>query len=1058
MKKAFSLICSTLVLALLSLSTAWAAQDIVLSLEDTSGSLFYVPSGQSATVLCSDYSGNSYAGTISSGNRTVTISVAEEQYYTCSLTGLTTYAATSKAYAYVSSASPVYSTFYLTPINSLITLTVVDQNGNAVTAANGYTATCYDSSYINSFSATFSGNSVSIGVVGNTYYSCSLASQISGYSYGYSTYVYVANSETVSAEIKVTLLDSTLNINFVDPSGAAVIVPSGSSASIYCSDLTTGQNYIYQSISSGISSISIPVAGGIQYQCYTYSILNYEPGNASIFVPASNTSILNIPLQRLDSTITINLKSSGAPLSVPTGTYYASLSCYSIDSGAHYYGQQLNVGDSSVTVNVVSGKYQCSIYGITNYYPSAPINVTAPAEGSVSGDLDFYTTDAQITVRLRSSNTDYIIESGGYAYVYCSSSIGYFWGSITEGLSSVDIAVVGGSSSPISYSCSGWIANTASIGTTVSVSSAENKTADIDIRTRSASVTVQFRDQDGNLITDLLNAIVYAYSTDPTAQDYGSAVVDGGIANLTLVDGLSYATSYYATYSSSGYGLLETSSGVKYVQSYLLNEVTPSDSAPTTVTITLTRADASVQVTTVNASGTPVPSWVTVFEDTSQSEISSALYLGGWSNESGQVTVDVPSGRRYNVIAYNTGTDFTLIPPSPQEVTPSPGETTTVTLTYTVADYALTISPVLVSDSISGYISCYGYTLSGKFSSGNKVDTEQPLIMYITSTEDWIYTCSAYITAADGSSSIYASAPVSYTPLNGESSDTVDANLELLGTGFSETLNFDPNNTSSLTASDGAVKVDVPAGTFSVSSVNLKVDNSEIPSGDGINNPIPGCTVNLDAKNATNNTGITPTEGKTLNVSVNCDLTAKEIEGAAAGYYDEETGSWKPVQFTEEDSATSSLSLNRERKSTSILKFRNGQELLTKRYKLSTGRLGQVGLYSQSTEPQAVTELGGVENIKVICTETNRTTCKLTARIKDGEDPTGFTVTIYRKKNNTLFRTKSFLTSKVAGQKIRLNLGRFSKNGTYRLVIAATRAGFDASEEKTKRFKVTTIL
>lgn len=488
----------------------------------------------------------------------------------------------------------------------------------------------------------------------------------------------------------------------------------------------------------------------------------------------------------------------------------------------------------------VNGQYQFAVledstatwalgaYPVDGGYTSAyEYDVEIEPTGETAVTLEVVRADATIAIDiLDGDGNPFTLSEGEYASISCydtATYLNYFYQSLTVGESSVELGVVGG----MDYQCSIWIDGYGSSSTTVTAVTDETVDATLQLLNRDAQVTFQYVDEEGNVLDDVDSFSVYAFSTKDAEghenyTDYSYENGADGEATLNVVDGYTYQVSGYIY--ESGHGLMVLS-GTTYISNYEMNEVVADAANPQTVRVALQAADATLNVSVLNANGEPAQyAYVHAVEEISEEGVWGA-YIGETTDDNGEASMGVASGTEYTLYVYTMDSYIDgVLPPPVQHVTLNSGETKEVTMQSIQADHTLTVTtevsePSKASDGTSDdgtgatgvfdYAYCYAYSpdLGSYTYTDLSADTGS---MDLVSGYQWWIGCMSY-QGAD----FYRSSDTAYTPNHGEDVGALTIQMSSAGAYYPETsYSFSATSASTITLPDGLSTLTIPANAI----------------------------------------------------------------------------------------------------------------------------------------------------------------------------------------------------------------------------------------------------
>ncbi len=498
------------------------------------------------------------------------------------------------------------------------------------------------------------------------------------------------------------------------------------------------------------------------------------------------------------------------------------------DDGSWAYGTTDENGQYQFAVHADStATWALGAYPMDGGYTSAyEYDVEIAETGETAVTIEVVRADATIAFDiLDGDGNPFSLSDGEYGSISCYDTetyLNYFYSSLTVGESSVELGVVGG----VDYHCSTWIDGYGSSSTTVTAVTDETVNATIQLLNRDAQVTFQYVNEEGTVLDDVDSFSVYAFSTkdaegNENYSDYAYENGADGQATLDLVDGYTYQVSGYIYDSGSGLMVL---SGTTYISSYEMNEIVADAANPQTVQTTLQAADATLNVSVLQADGEPAQyAYVYAVEESTEEGVWGA-YIGESSDMNGDASMGVASATNYTVYAYTMDSYMNgVLPPPAQHVTLSSGETEELTMQSVQADHALTITTEITEPAQSDdgtddgtghtgvfdYAYCYAYSPS--LGSYNYTDLSGDTgAMDLVSGYEWWIGCMSY--QADD---FYRSNDVSYTPSASEDTGALTISMNSAGTYYPETsYSFSATSASTITLPDGVSTLTIPANAI----------------------------------------------------------------------------------------------------------------------------------------------------------------------------------------------------------------------------------------------------
>jgi|GEM_PF-2400409 len=999
--------------------------------------------GLTASVTCSSY-GPDHTTTGSTTSTDITLSVLKGATYSC--TGsVPNYITAGNPRTTIPSSGTATLAIPLLSLDSTVNFSFKDANGNPISAPSGAALSCYETgSYLLSqyIYIDFAATGASTTLVGGYDYSCSL-NGFTNYSSS-SKNIKPTSGGTLSADLVLNSLDAAIQFNFVNSSGVALTIPSGSSfAGAYCTSATDSSTYFYGELSSGSSSEVLPVVGAQQYNCYIYGIANYSVSSLDpITVTANQTKQVNVTLKSLDATLNFSfVNAQGTAIAIPAAAEYPSVNCYSSDDSYSSYYKELNANETSTSLPVVAGTYQCSLYGITGYATTGTVTGTVVSGGTTALSFVLTPLDASIVVGLVDSNgNSFQLGSGAYASVSCSSSdyVYYFYETVTS--SSTTVPVLGA----LQYNCSVYLNDFATTSVNVSVGAGASSSATIQVLARTATVSLLIKDNNGVAIS--LDAYLSAYSLDSTFQDYVGSTISGSSHSVLLVPNKSYGLSvdFITSDSAQIYGVLQLPTGEKYLQSQSGQTVTPLEGQTVTKELVLTKADSSIVVNvddpTISAPDNSDLLWV-----------SAAAYLADGvttdpnSNigvsvaRDGSVTIPAVSGRKYLVQLFTNGS----IAPIPQDVSiGGAGETKTVNFVLETATFTLTAGVSGVSDT--GLFSCWAYDTNGRFSFSDQAPLSATVSVPLV-VGSWFVGCNAYTLGATSKS--YYTLEQSYTVAAGTSAGSLTLAL-IEGSSIFEAQQTIATGYASKTQITADLKIDVPAGAFAETAVVTASNRVTTPNLGDVE-VVRGTGVTVSAANQNGGTLAVQNGEITVTIIMNQSQlpSGATFDDISAGQYSPESG-WTTLTSTNDGAiagsgAETNASISRGFK-IALRNLRKPVSLIKRGVRAAT--VAPTPVVPVVTPPGFVTKIKA--KIKKPKRITNRAKAKATVTaswLAATGTVDSYTIALKVSKKKTITKTVSGSTLKAAFKNI--------KAGSYTVTITAVNSG-GSGTSKRKKFKV----
>lgn len=297
----------------------------------------------------------------------------------------------------------------------------------------------------------------------------------------------VAQNSSAMKTVTAYTPDANLTIKLVDSeSNLPIRAKRRNSWMVSCSE-QDGSRFFSGTFGVGKSSVTLPVVAGTYY-CY-----NDTPGlltsYRTVTVPEGQVVSVDLPTRPLDSRILFSLKNSdGTDYGIPNSVY-ASIKCYSFESGGGSFTASLEPGATSSQIDVVAGSYQCSIFG--DGLSAAEVPVVVDPESKAQATFVFGPKDRTLTVNfLDTSGNARPIPDSVQASLACYSNKGFsFQDELQPGSSQLTLQMA-----PAAYHCDIFGQGIASRKFRIDLSSETSTTVDIRPEIASTTLTVNFID------------------------------------------------------------------------------------------------------------------------------------------------------------------------------------------------------------------------------------------------------------------------------------------------------------------------------------------------------------------------------------------------------------------------------------------------------------------------------------------------------------------------------------------------------------------------------------
>ncbi|MCB0338405.1 MAG: hypothetical protein KDD53_02320 [Bdellovibrionales bacterium] len=450
--------------------------------------------------------------------------------------------------------------------------------------------------------------------------------------------------------------------------------------------------------------------------------------------------------------------------------------------------------------------------------------------------------DASLTVSLKTQQgAAYSIPQNSYGGISCIDTDDYkvfAFANLNPSESSATVNVIGGKN----YECGVWSDGVGSSAGQAKATKNGNVNLTLTVFERDSSVVVKLKDGSGSAVTGITADLFCFTTTDiddpnqaPLIQDYPYAQFNSttGIANLSIIDDVVYQCGFYI--------IEQSSSENTYLQNFQMESITGDNSKTQTLVMTALKADAKINVVTLDENGGPAQFFIDIFELTNDpTEIGVGQF--GNTDEQGEGSFAVAKGKAYRVTAFPyiyTGNNYLF----PQKNVVVDDESVDVELQLVEANFDLTINlsveeseqgnSVSTEDAGLDYTFCTGYSPEIGSSSwsfdiegsgggsdtggGDDKDSGSPFALETTSTSlmkianitSWQIVCYGF------GDHFYKTKQVSYKPSEDQITGILEMKLVEAGEYYeTQTYSFSATATTTLTLPDGVSTITIPANTF----------------------------------------------------------------------------------------------------------------------------------------------------------------------------------------------------------------------------------------------------
>lgn len=455
---------------------------------------------------------------------------------------------------------------------------------------------------------------------------------------------------------------------------------------------------------------------------------------------------------------------------------------------------------------------------------------------------------------------------------------------------------------------------------TVTVAESSTATVNVPVLENNATIKVQFKDTDGNLVTNLAYAEVFLHNNGGAHlwQMFSSSDLTSGFVNVSAAAGDWYI-GYHIDPTQDNY-MSEPSSD---------NKVTAIAETTVTKNITLRAADSTVSGTVHDPNGSPLAG---VFISTDNRKASNftmggPMFMRGNVTEAdGTYSLNLPAGTykveaRFPPSAVIGGQTVSYLNPDAQEVTISSTSPATANFTFGESDAIITGTITLNGNNQGAFVSAY----SDKSGYNEDISTTGSYSLNVTKDDTW------YIRAMYETGNDFYQSGIHEVAMGGATTKT--QNLTLAATSFtipdSVSTTFNCANAKQVTLSNGA-EISIPASAIQPSSVS-SCDSTD--SSSNITLAVnPTAQMSLQDQSipvgvgyeisATDSNGSTISDTFNSNVTITIPYSDTEIADALGGtvdesllgngYWDTSTSAWRTVdsQVLDADNNTLSISTN----------------------------------------------------------------------------------------------------------------------------------------------------
>lgn len=600
----------------------------------------------------------------------------------------------------------------------------------------------------------------------------------------------------------------------------------------------------------------------------------------------------------------------GGPMMGPSGGDFTGTT--SGTNGAY----SLKVTPGTWMINLMSDPGMMGGYSNTqtNYiYTGSPVqvNITSSSSGSTFADNNFKVTAADATIKGKVVDADGNGISGVWGFAFADAGgggpmMGSGMGApIQNGIFTIKVPAgtynVGVEFPPES---SGY---TPAASTATVIAAGETKSINIAVKANDRKLKINFKDTNGNAITSLSQANVFADNGNGGHMFkmlYGSDLVSGS-TTLSVSDG-TWSIGYFIDPTENNY-MSEPMSKNNGVVVTSAND----SSNPAILNITLRSSDSTISGTVTGPTGAALAGvWISTDNRKASGFASGGpMFMTGASTDaSGHYSISLPAGT-YKVQAF--------LPPSMGYINPdgvdtviNPSSPATVNLQFGQSDGTITGSVYLDNAKKGAFVTAYSD--KGGYSETNANSGDYTL--NITKDDTW------YIRAMYESGTDFYQSTINKIVMGGATSKSQD--LTLIKTSFTlpgaVSATFDYTNAKKISLPNG-FSISIPAGAIPPTSsatgnnititvnptAQLSTQNKSVPIGVGYE------------MTATDDSGSLITSNFNDNVTITIPYTDEYLTAAQGssdaslldnGYWDTSTSSWKGITGTTIDTVNKTIS------------------------------------------------------------------------------------------------------------------------------------------------------
>lgn len=619
-----------------------------------------------------------------------------------------------------------------------------------------------------------------------------------------------AQAESATVNFSVPTLSVTLRGTVRLPSGVPLTSGPGVNVNVW-SD-AGGSSNSSQLASDG--SYQMKVAPGTYHLSFMGSS-DYGAPEITLSVKENETVTKDITLLERNATITGTVRDRN-------GQAVANQSCNAWLKGGSGWGWANTTTSGSYSMPVTAGTWHVSCYpnmsgpnmmNATNYVlTDPPQEVTVAAHGTAAANFTFDIADATITGKVVDQAGVSLTSLNGWIdAVKCtgtSSTFNYHGLGANLNGGSFTLHVPGGCwklGASVGYG-GDYSASSSSVKDVTVTSGGTVNNVELKLVPNNATVSGSIKDANGAVLTDVSGSVFLT-----NGLSYQWAQIESGLYSVKVAAGA----------WDFGCWVDPTASAQYYLRGVCEGTVSATADATTTRDVTLLKADAVLNVRTLDPNGNPLSN-ARVVASASFGEVRTVSYdtYGGWFNpdkttdQNGRATFYVPSGATLFVSA-SLPQQLGYMNPNRVVVTARADEATNVTLDFRRSDATIAGTVSHGAGAYTGGAIVSGWSADGGFSE-TSVASDGTYTLPVTKGDDWIIRSGADDSATTGFESQEKTVSV---PDSGSAS----ANLALdTTTTLPEATTTTVNSNSQQTVTvEGGPTITFPANSLATNSASV---------------------------------------------------------------------------------------------------------------------------------------------------------------------------------------------------------------------------------------------